>query len=178
MPEQLKRAALSRAWTADPAIRDFVGLAENAWDFTAPDSMPGFGPMLPTDDIARMVAQITGKEESAGPAEGAESRATPGDSAHETRRKGDWRNKRVGPTPTRTDRENDQPSPLVADSHVRSRPAGREQKPLIYQRKMSHYRSPERPDAAMAARFRVSHKCYSLVPMNSLTSGIAAAYCC
>ena len=59
VPEPLKRAALRRAWAADPAIRDFVGLAENAWDFTAPDGVPGFGPMLPTDDVARMAAQIT-----------------------------------------------------------------------------------------------------------------------
>ena len=83
VPEQLKRAALRRAWTADPAIRDFVGLAENAWDFTAPDSMPGFGPMLPGDDIARMVAQIFGKEEPAAPAAEADSASTPSDSAHE-----------------------------------------------------------------------------------------------
>lgn len=59
VPEALKRAALSRAWTTDPAIRDFVGLSENAWDFTAPDSMPGFGPMLPTDDVALMAERIT-----------------------------------------------------------------------------------------------------------------------
>src|SRR5262245_5204735 len=33
IPQELTRAALRRAWSADPAIRDFVGLAENAWDF-------------------------------------------------------------------------------------------------------------------------------------------------
>src|ERR1700754_3935030 len=43
IPAELSRAALRRAWAADPAIRDFVGLAENAWDFTDPDAMPGFG---------------------------------------------------------------------------------------------------------------------------------------
>ena len=42
---ELSRAALRRAWSADPAIRDFVGLAENAWDFTDPNAMPGFGPL-------------------------------------------------------------------------------------------------------------------------------------
>src|SRR5262245_35359577 len=36
VPPELTRAALQRAWTADPKIRDFVGLAENAWDFNAP----------------------------------------------------------------------------------------------------------------------------------------------
>src|SRR5689334_12954223 len=34
IPAELSRAALRRAWAADPVIRDFVGLAENAWDFT------------------------------------------------------------------------------------------------------------------------------------------------
>jgi Protein of unknown function (DUF3306) len=45
IPQELSRAALRRAWTADPAIRDFVGLAENAWDFNDPNAMPGFGPL-------------------------------------------------------------------------------------------------------------------------------------
>lgn len=33
---------------ADPAIREFKGLAENSWDFTDPNGVPGFGPM-PSD---------------------------------------------------------------------------------------------------------------------------------
>ena len=57
VPAELTRAALRRVWTADPAIRDFVGLAENAWDFTDPNAMPGFGPLEddrrgPPDDRA------------------------------------------------------------------------------------------------------------------------------
>ncbi len=55
VPAQLTRAALRRVWSADPAIRDFVGLAENAWDFTAPDGVPGFGPLLPGDEASRLV---------------------------------------------------------------------------------------------------------------------------
>ena len=35
VPQDLARAALRRAWTVDPAIRDFVGLSENSWDFNA-----------------------------------------------------------------------------------------------------------------------------------------------
>src|SRR5689334_25042332 len=58
VPAELTRAALRRVWTADPAIRDFVGLAENAWDFTDPTAMPGFGPLESTEDVRRMVAQI------------------------------------------------------------------------------------------------------------------------
>src|SRR6476660_2928374 len=45
IPQELSRAALRRAWSADPTIRDFVGLAENAWDFNDPSAMPGFGPL-------------------------------------------------------------------------------------------------------------------------------------
>jgi hypothetical protein len=29
-------AALRRAWVSDPVIRDFIGIAENQWDFTNP----------------------------------------------------------------------------------------------------------------------------------------------
>src|SRR5215471_12662419 len=45
IPPELSRAALRRAWSADPAIRDFVGLAESAWDFNDPNAMAGFGPL-------------------------------------------------------------------------------------------------------------------------------------
>jgi Protein of unknown function (DUF3306) len=58
VPADLTRAALRRVWTADPAIRDFVGLAENAWDFTDPNAMPGFGPLEATEDVRRMIAQV------------------------------------------------------------------------------------------------------------------------
>lgn len=57
VPAQLARAALRRAWSADPAIRDFVGLAENAWDFTAPDGVPGFGPLEPSGLVQRAIAE-------------------------------------------------------------------------------------------------------------------------
>ena len=58
VPVELTRAALRRVWTADPAIRNFVGLAENAWDFTDPNAMPGFGPLESTDEVRRMIAQV------------------------------------------------------------------------------------------------------------------------
>ena len=61
VPAELTRAALRRVWTADPAIRDFVGLAENAWDFTDPAAMPGFGPLESTDEVRRMIARIVDK---------------------------------------------------------------------------------------------------------------------
>ena len=46
VPAALTRAALRQAWASDPAIRDFIGIAENQWDFNDPTAMPGFGPML------------------------------------------------------------------------------------------------------------------------------------
>jgi hypothetical protein len=67
VPAELTRAALRRAWVADPAIRDFVGLAENAWDFTAPGGVPGFGPLPAIDDVARLAAQVAGVLPTAAP---------------------------------------------------------------------------------------------------------------
>src|SRR5215467_5665872 len=60
VPADLARAALRRAWTADPAIRDFVGLAEYAWDYHTPGSMAGFGPLEMTDELRAAVARILG----------------------------------------------------------------------------------------------------------------------
>lgn len=58
VPSQLQNAALRRAWVADPAIRDFVGLAEYAWDFTDPNAMEGFGALDPNIDIQKLVDDI------------------------------------------------------------------------------------------------------------------------
>jgi hypothetical protein len=57
VPAELTRAALRRAWATDPAIRDFVGIAENQWDFNDPNAMPGFGPLRAADDGAILAAQ-------------------------------------------------------------------------------------------------------------------------
>jgi hypothetical protein len=61
VPAELTRAALRRAWISDPAIRDFVGIAENQWDFNDPTAISGFGPMLETDDISALLAQAFGQ---------------------------------------------------------------------------------------------------------------------
>lgn len=45
VPESLRKAALRKMWSLDPAIRDHVGLAECTWDFNRPGSIPGFGPI-------------------------------------------------------------------------------------------------------------------------------------
>lgn len=60
VPVDLARAALRRAWGTDPKIRDFVGLADYAWDYHAPGSMPGFGPLEMTDELRQAVARILG----------------------------------------------------------------------------------------------------------------------
>jgi hypothetical protein len=59
VPAGLTRAALQRAWTADPAIRDFIGIAENQWDFNDPNAIPGFGP-LQADNGPALLARAIG----------------------------------------------------------------------------------------------------------------------
>jgi hypothetical protein len=66
IPQDLSRAALRRAWETDPAIRDFVGLAENAWDFNDPNAMPGFGPLDYTEEqLAALLERVVGGVRSA-----------------------------------------------------------------------------------------------------------------
>jgi hypothetical protein len=61
VPVELQLAALRRAWSADPAIRDFKELGENDWDFNDPNSVPGFGELGPEVDVNIMLAQIFGE---------------------------------------------------------------------------------------------------------------------
>jgi hypothetical protein len=67
VPPELTRAALRRAWSIDPNIRDYIGLAENQWDFNSGD-LPGFGPLELTEELRKFVAEIVG----GGPAPAAE----------------------------------------------------------------------------------------------------------
>ena len=60
VPRALRDAALRRVWTLDPAIRDFIGPADYAWDFHAPEGIPGFAPTL-SGDIGKLLAQAIGK---------------------------------------------------------------------------------------------------------------------
>ena len=57
VPAELTVAALRRAWVSDPVIRDFIGIAENQWDFTNPTTIPGFGPLHETGDKLNLIAQ-------------------------------------------------------------------------------------------------------------------------
>jgi hypothetical protein len=77
VPAELTRAALRSAWTADPAIRDFVGIAENQWNFNDHTCIPGFGPLEAADYL---VARALGNpanvaQETPQDAEGAEQPA-------------------------------------------------------------------------------------------------------
>lgn len=60
VPLDLRHAALRRAWSADPEIRDFIGLVENGWDFNDPNGVAGFGPLPEGVDIKSLLAQAIG----------------------------------------------------------------------------------------------------------------------
>jgi hypothetical protein len=63
VPVGLAQAALRRAWTLDPNIRDFVGPADYAWDYHAPT--PGFRPLELTEELRRQVLRmLDGQTES------------------------------------------------------------------------------------------------------------------
>jgi hypothetical protein len=62
VPAELTRAALRQAWASDPAIRDFIGIAENQWDFNDPNAIPGFGPLSEKDSV-RALAQAVGRHD-------------------------------------------------------------------------------------------------------------------
>ena len=64
VPAELTRAALRRAWASDLAIRDFIGIAENQWDFNNPDAIPGFGPMRATANAPAAFTQVSGELEN------------------------------------------------------------------------------------------------------------------
>jgi hypothetical protein len=72
VPPELTSAALRRAWAADPVIRDFIGIAENQWDFNDHAAIAGFGPLQATDylvdqALGRLIpgAQVTAESPDA-----------------------------------------------------------------------------------------------------------------
>lgn len=67
VPEALKSAAMRRMWSIDPAIRDYIGPAEYAWDFNQSGSMRGFGALDSNKavvDFLSKTARATASEES------------------------------------------------------------------------------------------------------------------
>lgn len=78
VPEAWKLAALRRAWSADPAIRDFKGLADYDLDYNTPGAAPGYGPLTESDDVKAMVRRIFGEPD---PEESSLTASTPGASS-------------------------------------------------------------------------------------------------
>ena len=71
VPTELTRAALRKAWAADPAIRDFIGIAENQWDFNDQACIPGFGPLEAADYLATRALQTLTDAKQEAPQDGA-----------------------------------------------------------------------------------------------------------
>jgi len=86
VPAALTQAALRRAWSADPAIRDYIGLSEYSWDFNSP-GIDGFGPLDPSWNVQEMVADVFGKVKEA--VANAESLAEKADSLTPPQQAGD-----------------------------------------------------------------------------------------
>jgi hypothetical protein len=76
VPEELKRAALQRVWRTDPAIRDFVGLSENSWDFNDPNGVHGFGPLQVTEQLKAAVDAMLDRKSALSNLEPAEKKAS------------------------------------------------------------------------------------------------------
>jgi hypothetical protein len=59
VPAALRRAALARIWSLDPAIRDFREMADYDWDFNTPGGAPGFGPLEATEEqLETLLARV------------------------------------------------------------------------------------------------------------------------
>jgi len=54
IPETLRKAALRKLWVTEPSVVNYVPLVEYAWH----NNEPGFGPLLPTDDVEKLLKQI------------------------------------------------------------------------------------------------------------------------
>ena len=63
VPSALRHAALRRAWSSDPAIRDYIGPNENFWEGVGMDNVPGFDALDPSVDVKKLVAQVFGDAE-------------------------------------------------------------------------------------------------------------------
>jgi hypothetical protein len=59
VPAELTRAALRQAWLTDPAIRDFIGVADNQWDFNDPNGISGFGPLGTMQGQVGFLSQVS-----------------------------------------------------------------------------------------------------------------------
>lgn len=64
VPAALRGAALRRVWSTDPAIRDYIGPADYAWDWNTPGGVPDYSETLSVSaerieaEVARMFAGL------------------------------------------------------------------------------------------------------------------------
>jgi hypothetical protein len=81
VPAALKRAALRKMWTLNPAIRDYVDPARDyAWDWNTPGGVPGTGALsLPA--AARALAALAGERPARPAPRAEEQRETDGGGA-------------------------------------------------------------------------------------------------
>jgi hypothetical protein len=77
VPTELRLAALRLAWSTDPAIRDFIGLAENQWDFNAPDGIPGFGSLVDPEQVRQLLMKVVGGDTTEAPPSSNQDEAPP-----------------------------------------------------------------------------------------------------
>lgn len=78
IPAALRNAALRKMWSVDPAIRDFVSEArEYAYDWNTPGSVPGLGPLLPSDDVKAMLGRMFNAEPTEAPEDDSGETETP-----------------------------------------------------------------------------------------------------
>lgn len=59
VPTALTNAALRQAWLSDPLISTFKEMADYDWDFNA----PGYGALLPTDDVQALLSRVINRPE-------------------------------------------------------------------------------------------------------------------
>lgn len=61
VPAALRNAALRRIWSLDPAIRDFIGPADYAWDWNTPGATPGYAAEIASGpDVEALADRILG----------------------------------------------------------------------------------------------------------------------
>jgi Protein of unknown function (DUF3306) len=63
VPPELQKAALRRAWSLDPAIRDYCGPADYALDFNDPDSLPGFASKEMVELAKKLLSELAEAEQ-------------------------------------------------------------------------------------------------------------------
>jgi len=138
VPPELTRAALRRAWAADPKIRDFIGLSENSWDFNAPGAMTGFGSLEMTDELRQQIARMVGRSLANATTD------SPAQTSAEVQGK---------PSPAETSTESVATAGGVAAQHVQSN-AGRSQNELIGAQDEPHNSAalPQRSKVDIASR--------------------------